>query len=474
MPRNPAIILRSCLALLAFEAGAAIFVGLSNLSLIKRGEAISRAGYFAIPTANTLPALNSLQAALGGGLFFTLTCGALFLFLALASWGLLFWGWIPSKKARILHIALAIFAIASLGALQLWPLHLGTVCLFAMLWPPDRIFEKPFPLKPMLFHAGVPLVLALLLFASHHAMPRGIFSGFRDAFLFENPVGSSIRNHYYTHTLFPAETFKPLRAKSQLAAGSVDALSPEVSRAFALLGHPILPDGPTDYTVRSHGDRLTFKRYGTDFEVRQDQFTASPRQTFNDFSAKADPFRQLRSTTWVGLQTGFPLLVYLLALGILTALFRLFLPLNKAGVMATATMGLLAGASMGLLATGSALSPETRTLLDDLVKKRGTPGYAALIEMGAASANPLVRYRTAQSIPALKERQTVRKTLSAMLKDPDVNVVCQAMGAMGRSRDPYYQPMILSHIAQTSNWYVQWYGYGALRRLGWHSLTPWP
>ncbi|MCG8473239.1 MAG: HEAT repeat domain-containing protein [Desulfobacterales bacterium] len=462
------IVIRALFALLSFETGAALFVGQSNTFLLEKSQAIVDSGVFAIPTDQTLPALDSLSAAIGGGLFFTLTSGALFLLLSLISWAILLFGATPNR-ARVAHGFFALGAIFLVTpSISTLPLLGGTLGLFAVMCPTSIKKEPRMSLRGWLFHTGVPLMLAALLFGTHLVLPRGIFSGFRDGFLFGNPAGSAIRKAYYTYTLFPAEAFKRLTQKSQLAVTPVTPLPKEVKKSLKRLGHIELAHGPSDYTLSLEGEDLLFKGDGKTWRVSTFKFIRSPRDHFKRFSEKADPFSSLRSITAFALPTAFPLLVYLSAHTLFTLGAALLFPQKKAALLATATMGILSALAIALLAGGKTIPFEVRHTLNALVKEKGKPGYTRIVSEAGQNPNPLIRYRAGQAAASIRNVKAQRKILTNLLNDSDINVVCQAMGAMGRTGDPHYTPTLLRHINATPTWYIQWYGYGALRRLGWH------
>ena len=58
-------------------------------------------------------------------------------------------------------------------------------------------------------------------------------------------------------------------------------------------------------------------------------------------------------------------------------------------------------------------------------------------------------------------------TLLDLMEDPQPIVVCQAIYSLGRRRDARAVPAILDKINRSDHWYVQWYGYNALKGLGW-------
>ena len=83
-------------------------------------------------------------------------------------------------------------------------------------------------------------------------------------------------------------------------------------------------------------------------------------------------------------------------------------------------------------------------------------------------ASPLVveRYWLARAMGKSRDRDTYARLL-AMIRDPQPNVVCQAFYALGERRNASAIDPIKQRLLELNHWYAQWYGYGALRKLGW-------
>jgi HEAT repeat protein len=83
--------------------------------------------------------------------------------------------------------------------------------------------------------------------------------------------------------------------------------------------------------------------------------------------------------------------------------------------------------------------------------------------------SPLVveRYWLARALAKSRAAATYSELLS-LLKDPHPNVICQVFYALGqRGRKRAIRP-IQKKLKDSNHWYAQWYGYHALRKLGWH------
>ncbi len=76
------------------------------------------------------------------------------------------------------------------------------------------------------------------------------------------------------------------------------------------------------------------------------------------------------------------------------------------------------------------------------------------------------RYWLARSLAYAKDPEA-HAMLSALADDPAPIVVCQALWAMGERHDQAAVQEIIDRIDTSSHWYIQMYGYRALRTLGW-------
>ena len=458
-----------CTAALAlFHTGATCFVRSSNLALLAKGHALQNAGLFGVPTQALEPALDSWEAALCGALFFTLTSGTMALFSALTAPTLRNLAGLTKQKALTLHATLFTLMAWLIGfSPEIRPLLLGTAGLFLVLLPSGPPGDRRRP-GTVLFHTIVPLLLALGIVGTHLVLPQGLFSGFRDAFLFDNPGGDAVRKFYYTYTLFPAEGFKRLDQKSQvtvLIQGTPDAPTRE---ALTRLGHLPVPRGVQDYTLEIQGQKQILRRGAASQTVAAPGFSAHPKKTFNEFSTMADPFAPLRSITWTALFTAFPLFFYLLLHTTITLPTSLFLPLRLAGGIATLGGALAAIALISLLTSGLALPLESKDALAELAgTKTEASGATEIITRAARHPNALVRYRAAMAAPRIPTFEAKHRILTLLAQDDDTNVACQALGAMGETRNRRFLKGIKDIVETRPEWYVQWYGYRAMGRLGW-------
>ena len=72
-------------------------------------------------------------------------------------------------------------------------------------------------------------------------------------------------------------------------------------------------------------------------------------------------------------------------------------------------------------------------------------------------------YATQPNFPDL----TFYNDLLSLLNDPQHNVVCMAFYGLGRRGEERAIQKIIGRIQSSDHWYEQWYGYKALKQLGW-------
>ncbi|MDO9264499.1 MAG: HEAT repeat domain-containing protein, partial [Desulfosalsimonadaceae bacterium] len=80
------------------------------------------------------------------------------------------------------------------------------------------------------------------------------------------------------------------------------------------------------------------------------------------------------------------------------------------------------------------------------------------------------RYWLAKATANSRSPQSGKIALS-LLDDPQPNVACMALYSLGKQGNPAVIPTIIHKINTSDHWYVQWYAYKALKRLGWRQQT---
>ena len=106
-----------------------------------------------------------------------------------------------------------------------------------------------------------------------------------------------------------------------------------------------------------------------------------------------------------------------------------------------------------------------RTIEKEKIDLAAYPLYRKLLQ------SPLLveRYYLARALGRSRNPLTY-DDLMALIEDVQPNVVCQAYYALGqRGRQNAVTP-IKTQMIQSDHWYTQWYGYRAMRRLGWRQI----
>lgn len=484
----PAVLLAG---LLSAQVVATAHVYLSNLDLLQATGAVRRAGYLTVPNARVAEHLDSLSTAMAGGLFFTLSIGAglslatlicawlwdrafqrrrkaAFFFLAIWTAGLFLVndnGWNPVAFAYLLVVPL----VTATAAIQLLPPRTTLVSPAFVFWP-----------------VSAAIILALMWGL---VLDRQMFTNIRDHLLMESRVGRSITNAYYAHTLFPAEAFKSLGQKqirTCVLAGTLDRSSwNRLERTVRAHDYLPVPAGhPADLTIGRDADKKRFflaDNHHTVMTVPEKELFHSPRKVLADYSLAQDRNRAFRTLTLACLVIGFPLTLFTLLFSVLGSLPNLLFTVSVSdGITAILCVGvgafLLAPVYKGHTASVAVANPAialsatsgiTRitALKQACEDRRDITVHAARLGL-VKSLHVAERYWLARSLACAKD-PGARSMLLTLADDPVPIVACQALWAMGERKKQSATPTIINRIRTSSHWYIQMYGYRALRTLGW-------
>ncbi|MEW5725135.1 MAG: HEAT repeat domain-containing protein, partial [Thermodesulfobacteriota bacterium] len=197
------------------------------------------------------------------------------------------------------------------------------------------------------------------------------------------------------------------------------------------------------------------------------------------FSRMTDRHQYLRRAVFLSLLAGLPLFLYTFLFSLLSWAFSFVLPRNGFVAAAGLTclmlgLSLLVPVAWGRAAHGEdpgrlLASPSSwrrvaglRAVSDRNLEITGFPGYRRLM----ASPNPAERYWLTKAFGYSRDPETY-DYLIRMLDDPQPNVARLALASLGRRQDPRAVDLILGRLKVSRHWYFQWYGYRALRSLGW-------
>jgi hypothetical protein len=476
--------------LLISQAIATAFVYFSDRHVLDRVAATQKAGYLAIPAGPVTATLKSFDAAFWGGLFFTLSVGV---GLTLATWAAIYlWQRILHRKRPLL--AFYVLAWVGLIAAINWKGFALFPSLFCLLVPLSTTWTAVKVLPASQGKRGlqwiVPLVTLILMTALWATqLNRDLFISIRDQILLSNPVGRSVNDFYYRYTLYAAEAFKSFQQKTQHACRleGLDAVpaSRQWEAFLARFDLLVLPQiQQPDVRLLFSGDNLRLvSPHGRGIALPVKQFKTDPLRALQVFSKAIDRYGPFRRITLVGLLIGFPILLFVTVYAALYWLAQKIFGVERAALISSGmcmVIGILLFLPMHHAGTITAMTPEKipaalvegdwtirvaaiRYIEAHKMEIAAYPSYQGLLD------SPLVveRYWLARAMAGSSSEQTYQQLLRLM-QDPNPNVTCQAFYALGvRGRRAAIEPIKVRLIA-SSNWYSQWYGYRALRRLGWH------
>ena len=470
---------------------AFIQVYLANDTMYRAMSAVGEAGYFTVPNRITLPTLHLFGPAFWGGLFFTLSVGLGVTLCSVAA----AWIWMYLLRSSrvagfllLLPLILCILSVNAAGFNLLDSLYFLLIPLTVILVM-QRIMQ-PLTKSMIWTRIGVitvPVVLlAALLQTTLDSRP---FISIRDNLLLSNPVGARVNDFYYNFTLYPAEAFKTLDQKLIKTYRFEEEVDGPVRERLAglLLAHdylPISPAGGPDLDLVVSDTELLLKKGGrVVLQAGMQDFIEQPETLLKEFSLRTDKHLFFRQYAFVSIVMCLLLFPYLLVYGLVRLLIRILfgarLPNPAASIAAAALAVALLGFS--LYDFNQAGSIDSNRLMENLEQAGWRQRVALIKEITAAgrevgtlpvynqmlaSPNIAERYWLARALGQSRMPETYDDLLS-LLNDPQHNVVCMAFYGLGRRGDKRAIQKIIGRIQSSDHWYEQWYGYRALKSLGW-------
>ena len=489
MNRLPYPVKAILIGLAAAQVLAAVWVYSSNVDLYHKTRALEAAGYLVVPNALIRPSLLKFWPAFWGGLFFTLTVGAGLIAVSLAAaW---VWGRILGRS-KVFLIPILVLWACGVASVNLKGFNPPAATFFVVVppvvfWAAIRWMPEPAPGQAL--NSGVAFIIPLVLLGLSWGpqVDRLFFFNVRDYLLWSNPAGRKVSDFYYRYTLYPAETFKSLFHKtlrtSRLPAGQDRELAARLKSA--LLKHDYLPltsDRPVDLALFENKGMLILEHRGrAALELKAEEFLKNPARVLKRFSALTDRSGPLRRAVYYSLLGGLPLVLFTLLFALAEAGAGFFTGPRAARVLAGG-LGLLVGLSLlAPIYYGQTAAGRDRNAADLLVSDSRVERLAGLrkvVEQKLEIAEFPVyrkiltgpdaaeRYYLAQALRLSRGPETYRD-IEFLLEDPQVNVVCMALWALGRRGDRAAVVKVLNKIKTSRRWYVQWYAYRALKDLGW-------
>ncbi len=443
----------------------------------------------AIPTGPVVPTLNTLNTAFWGALFFTLSIGT---GLTLATWAALYlWDRLFQRQRIVIGILavcwLALLGLVNSSGMVLFP------SLFVFLVPLVTALSaiKRRPPESAVRHRHlwiVPFVILVMLTGLWATqLNKGLFITIRDHILLSNALGRTVNDFYYRYTLYAAEAFKSFHQKTLRTCRLAGVSDARLARRLEslLAKHDVLLVAQLerpDLLIGLSDNRMVLASAGNDtIEVALSQFLSEPNRWLQEFSKARDHKASFRKFVLLGLLLGFPILLYVVVYGILRAGMGFFLK-EPVATLATAGLCLLIGILLFIPMLGGrpmeiAGSDIDRTLTADNWPQRVAvlrqiekqkldiakfPQYRRLLD----SQWVVERYWLARVLAHSRKHSTY-EDLIYLLNDPHPNVVCQVYYALGRRGNSVAIDHIKAQMAGSDHWYAQWYGYRAMRRLGW-------
>jgi hypothetical protein len=464
-----------------------VVVYCSNLSLYSHLSSIRDAGYLIVPNQYIVNTLKNFAPAFYGGLFFSLTTGSGITWMTLAL--MLIWRAFNCRGMAffpLLAIWVALIAIANKNGFNLGMFSALIIIPLAVAYAVFIVLGKkgdPSYWKMFLAHI---IVLILICASWFPHLNADTFISVRDYLLLGNSLGQKANNFYYTYTMYPAEAFKTVDQKILktciLDIGDLqlrDAIENKLRNMdYLAIAAELIPD----VSVVEENQRLVFvhnQKKVMESSVRV--FLSDPDKIMSNFSSLCDNSFFLRKITFFSLILGFPISVYiLLHSAVMMALFFISSPKWRFGISSLLCLAIGMSAAIPLYHDYSRPISEsdiakhlqskdwrTRTAALKKISDDGLGIDRFLDDIPCAEFTHIPeKYWFVQALSQSRNNHTI-DMLNDTLKDPNPNIVCMALYSLGKRNHRQSIGQILGLINTSRHWYVQWYAYKALRRMGW-------
>ncbi len=476
--------------LTAAQAVATLHVAQSNRLLAARMTAVADAGYLPVPNRITIDTLDALGPAMGGGLFFTATVGAMITLLTILA-ALAFQAplhrdrWFVTAGLGLVWIGAVVSQ--NLDGFNPWASAYFLVIPIVVFPLARRAAEGArLRLVPILCHL---VVLAILAGLGTGYMTARTFSEIRNRFLLSTSAGLAVHDFYYRYTLYPAEAFKSKGQKlirtSRFTPGSdpaaVERIKPRlISRDYLVID---APDAPVDLSLSVTENAVILgEPLDLAVGVSVSEFLRSPDHYLDAYSEATDRNTALREFTFISLITVTGLVAYLLVYAPARLVAGVFLSSNRAavvgaGVCLAAGLAVLAAAEyrtpgppLEPAAAVQALhSPELdlrvaalQTLAQQRIEIDGRFDWPKLL----TSPHVVERYWLVHAFMVSRSEATLAG-LYKLARDDHIGVAYQACAGLRLRKDRKAIPVLRGVVTNSLHWYVQGYAYRAMKALGW-------
>jgi len=467
-----------------------VLVYFSNSSLHQNLLAIKNSGYIVVPNELVMPTLQYIVPAICGGLFFSLTTGAGLSFITL----FLFWVWRRYSGQywllMFLFLAAAVFFATKFdyhfAVTLVCTLTVGSVIITALKFFPGKAEHNYPSITALSAHLAVIILIVLIWMPVAN---KDVFISIRDNLLLSNPIGQKINNFYYNYTLYPAETFKSLDQKLLKTCHITindKKLYEQVKQH--LISEDYLPVNKkfnADLNVAIEETRLIFLRNGkTIHQCSSSEFLSGSKKNLELISEKTDHNKFLRKITFLSLISASPLLCYIiLHTFFMSGLF--FVKSIRFRIFCASTVCLLIFTMPAISFYRQPLHDMDNADINKYIKSDNwqervgalksitdqslsIDRYIEKDHLDQLVQSPFIaeRYWLAQSLCSSRSKMSYQLIIK-LLNDPQPNVVCMAMYSLGKQKNVITADEILHLLKDYNHWYVQWYAYKALKRMGW-------
>ncbi len=479
------------IGLAAAQIIATIHVYLSNIELFHSIESIKNTGYLAVPNHIVMNSLLEFGPAFYGGLFFTLSAGALLSLLGFIS--AFIWDRLLKRKITFL-----------IPFLILWAGLIGEVnikgfCPFItayFLFIPSIVFlttsryMPPAHNKNTGYKAKIMTVIPILLIVTIAWTLRfdsGIYTDIRDHLLLSSNLGTKVNDFYYRYTLYPAEAIKSLNQKiinTYRFDNRVDnILADKIKKE--LINYDFLEAGGNTalaLAIDKQNNSLIFSNKGkVILTTSTEAFLMDTEKTIREISMQTDRQDFFRRFTFISLFTGFPAVIIIFFYSILGFILNLFLDYRGASTVSLFSCLAVTVLLSAFLHNISGKRIEEEDLSDTLNSGSRHEQVMALkiIDENKMDVSQFGNYHEMLSNPYIPVRYWLARALGRshdmeshnalliLMDDPCPNVACMAYYSLGQRGEKSTVNEIIKRIQLSDHWYEQWYAYKALRALGW-------
>jgi hypothetical protein len=469
---------------------ATLQVRQSNLALHAKMKAVLSAGFLSVPTGKALESLKAFGSAVWGGVFFTLSVGAILVLASLVASRLIqvnrrregFYRHIPLIIWVSLIVLINVHDVGLFVNLYVWLIP-PIVYYCSRRWSPVELNWQNIAAQSM------PVILLAALWFTQY--DRHMFIDIRDRLLLSNPVGEQINNFYYRYTLYPAEAFKaPSQKTINTSFIKNEVKNPQRQTiTMALVRYdwlPVASEQEADWIIEQLQNRLRFIQ--ADRVVTESSLVELVSQTgdvLKRSSDRVDRYRHFRLICFYGLLFGFPILLYMGLFTLVRILCRLFVDTDKSLWAASAICLLLGTIVWGYFQYGRVDAAAKEALTSSVTQKSWQTQIAVLRQIRSKGLDVMrvqayeglktstripVRYWLVETLSTSKHPEAFEE-LMFFLEDPSLNVRTRACQALGRRGERQAIPVLMKQMNRSDEWYLQWYAYNALKALGWNQTA---